>query len=300
MERVGGMLHTLKERGDGVVPTEAWTPSVRRPMLRGLSADALSTLVGISWLAVLLFLFLLLIVVTVSHEKVAPAWGWIFVGAYVALALTTGCTAIASSFKTRREYRHGYTTLQSFSRYGFYYRTVAQLDPRTGVEVRAAGEPKIAVSVLKERCAAASAQHARATRMSRHEAAEAAWTAQAADEVNQWAAKAKSVRSRLVQRFGPEAGNLGAEAGRWVFVAIVGSCMSFPLLIFGIDGTYFSRNPFWLIPFALVALAVTALFAIAKKKNAGARRLAAQFLHIPATELPRGTLTNPLGIGKDQ
>jgi uncharacterized membrane protein YbhN (UPF0104 family) len=292
------MLHTLKERGDGVVPAEPWTPSVRRPMLRGLSADALSTLVAFSWLATVLSVFLLLIVVTVSHEKVTPTWGWIFLGAYVALALTTGGIAIASTFKTRREYRHGYTTLQSFSRYGYYYRTVAQLDPRTGVQVRAAGEPKIAVSVLKERCAAARAQQSRPTRMSRHEAAEAARAARVADEVNHRAAKAKSVRSRLVQQFGPEAGNLGAEASRCVLVAIIGSCMSFPLLLFGIEVTYLSRNPFWLSPFVLVAGAITALFAIAKRKNAKARCLGAQFLNIPATELPKGTLTNALGIGK--
>jgi hypothetical protein len=83
-------------------------------------------------------------------------------GLLVTPASAAAGTAMASTLKTLREYRHGYMTLQSLNRYGFYYRTVAQLDSRTRVQVRAAGDPKIDMSVLKERCAAARAQQPRA------------------------------------------------------------------------------------------------------------------------------------------
>jgi hypothetical protein len=247
----------------------------------------------------ILSVILIVVVVTVSGRTVPPAWSVMIPGVYFPLAFATGGTALASTLKTRREYRHGYTTLQSFSRYGLYYRTVAQLDPRTGVEVRAAGEPKIHPAVLKERCQAARAQLIRPTRMSIHEAAETARTAHVADEANHAAARANSARARLVQRFGPEAGNLGADASNFVVTAIIGSCIAFPLMMFGIAGAYLSRNPSWLIPFATAAAAVTALSVLARMKGAKSRKLAAQFLGVPDNELPKGTFSNPLGLAPD-
>lgn len=293
------MLHTLKERGDGVVPNEPWMPSVRRPMLRGPSADALYKLVAVAWLAVILSVILMVAVVSGSHGSISHAWDPILLLVFTVPAVTAAGTALASTLKTRREYRHGYTTLQSFSRYGLYYRTVAQLDPRTGVEVRAAGEPKIDMTVLKERCQAARAQQLRPARMSRHEAAETARMAHAVDEANHATARAKSARARLVQRFGTEAGNLAAAVNKYVLFAIIVSCSSFPLMMFGIEGAYLSRNPSWLIPFATAAAAVTALLVAAKKKRAKSRKLAAQFLGVPVNELPRGTFSNPLGLAPD-
>lgn len=82
-------------------------------------------------------------------------------------------------------------------------------------------------------------------------------------------------------------------------MAIVGACMSFPLMLFGIEAAYLSRNPSWLIPFAVAVAAVTALFVLAKMKSARSRGLAAQFINVAVTELPKATVMNPLGLASN-
>ena len=54
-------------------------------------------------------------------------------------------------------------------------------------------------------------------------------------------------------------------------------------MLLGIEAAYLSRNPAWLIPFAVALALITVLFVLAKKKSARSRGLAAQFLNVPIT-----------------
>lgn len=284
------MLHTIKANDEGVVPTGHWAPIVRYPMLRGFSAAAWQRFSSMSLLTVMVTMIPIVgFALASGKETWARNFFVVFAGIFGLAGLATGVSAAVSTYKARKEYRHGYTTLQSFAKYGLYYWTLPQLDPRSGVEVRAAREPKLALPELTKRLAAARAQHVRPERMSRQDAAAAAAKAKETDQMNQEEAKAKSNRAQLINRFGTAAGNMRADARNYYSAAILIACVGIPAVIFGIEGTTIARNPLWLLPAIVLTLVVTVLALIGRRKTARATRLAAEFLGVATKDLPPWT-----------
>ena len=284
------MLHTIKEPGDGVVPVESWLPTVRRPLLHGFSAEAWQRFSSLSLLAFFLTLGLMVgVAIAGSRAAGAADFALVFYWLVVLAGLVAAFSGAFSTYKARREYRHGYTTLQDFSKFGLYYRTLPQLDPRSGVEVRAAGEPKLALPELKIRLAACRAGYGHPERMSRHDAAEAAATAGAVNETNLELARAKSIRARLIKSFGAAAGNMRADARNYAFAAALTAGGGLPALILGVEGTSATRNPLWIVPAIVLALIIAVLSLIARQKTEHATRLAADFLGVAPNDLPPWT-----------
>lgn len=283
------MLHTIKDQGGGAVPTAPWEPTVRYPVLKGFSAAAWQRTSTTSLLA-FLGTGILMVGFAIASNNGAGVTNLAI--AFYCMLLLAGLTAAVSgavsTFKGRREYRHGYTTLQSFSKYGMYYRTLPQLDPRSGVEVRAAGEPRLAQSELTKRWAASRALYPRAVRMSRQDAAEAAATARRINETNLELVRAKSTRARLVNRFGAAAGNMRADARKYTFAALLTAGGGGPALIVGLIGVS-ERNPVWVLPAIVQASVIAVLALIGRRKNAHAARLAAEFLGVATEDLPPWT-----------
>ncbi len=284
------MLHTIKESGDGVEPLAPWAPTVRRPMLRGFSAAAWQRFSYLSLLVLFLAMFLMVgVAIAGSNDTGASNFAIVFFGLVVLAGLATGSSGALSRYKARREYRHGYTTLQDFSKLRLYYRTLPQLDPRSGVEVRAAGEPKLALPELTKRWAASRVYHTSPDRMSRRDAAEAAVTAREINEANLEPARAKSNRAQLINRFGAAAGNMRADARDYTLAAALTAGGGLPALVVGIEGTSINRNTPWLLPAIVLTVIITGLSLIGIRKTAHATRLAADFLGVTIKDLPPWT-----------
>ncbi|BAS14319.1 hypothetical protein AHiyo8_26220 [Arthrobacter sp. Hiyo8] len=64
-----------------------------------------------------------------------------FYGIFVLARLTAAVSGAVSIYKARREYRHGYTTLQSFSKFGMYYRALPRIEPGSRALPRLRGPP---------------------------------------------------------------------------------------------------------------------------------------------------------------
>lgn len=284
------MLHTIKERGDGGGTPAPWAPTVRRPMLRGFSAAAWQRFSLLSLLVLFLTMFLMVgFAIADANDTGVRNFAMVFIGLVVLAGLTTGFSGALSTYTARREYRHGYTTLQDFSKFRLYYRTLPQLDPRSGVEVRAAGEPKLAPSELTKRWAASRVSHTSPDRMSRRDAAGAAPKARETNERNLELARAKSNRAQLINRFGAAAGNMRADARNYTLAAALTAGGGLPALIIGIEGTSISRNPLWLLPAIVLTVIITVLSLIGIRKTAHATRLAADFLGVTTKDLPPWT-----------
>ncbi|WP_442545200.1 hypothetical protein ACSBOX_05860 [Arthrobacter sp. KN11-1C] len=283
------MLHTIKDQGGGEVPTAPWDPAVRYPMLHGFSAAAWQRTSIMSFLTLVGAVVLMVgVAIASNNDGGVKNVALVFYGIFVLAGLTAAVSGAASTYKARREYRHGYTTLQSFSKYGMYYRTLPQLDPHSGVQVRAAGEPKLAQSELTQRWAASRARHPRPDRMSRHDAAEAASTARRINEANLDLVRAKSTRARLVNRFGAAAGNMRADARKYTFVGLLTAGGGGPALIFGLMGVSLGK-PVWTLPAIVQGSVVAVLLLIGRRKNALAARLAAEFLGVAIKDVPPWT-----------
>ena len=269
-----------------MVLTAPWEPTVRYPMLHGFSAAAWQRTSTTSLLTFLGAGILMVgVAIASNHEGEVKNVALVFYGIFVLAGLTAAVSGAVSTYKARREYRHGYTTLQSFSKFGMYYRTLPQLDPRSGVEIRAAGEAKLAQSELTKRWAASRARYPRADRMSRQDAAEAAATASKINETNLELVRAKSTRARLVNRFGAAAGNMRADARKYMFAALLTAGGGGPALIFGLMGVSLGK-PVWVLPAIVQASVIAVLALIGRRKNAQAARLAADFLGVAAKDLP--------------
>jgi hypothetical protein len=160
--------------------------------------------------------------------------------------------------------------------------------PRSGVEVRAAGEPKLALPELTKRWAASRVYHTSPDRMSRRDAAEAAVTAREINEANLDLAKAKSNRAQLINRFGAAAGNMRADARNYTLAAAL-TAGGLPALVVGIEGTSISRNTLWLLPAIVLTVIITGLSLIGIRKTAHATRLAADFRGVTTKDLPPWT-----------
>ncbi|GAP59227.1 hypothetical protein AHiyo1_24780 [Arthrobacter sp. Hiyo1] len=65
----------------------------------------------------------------------------VFYGIFVLARLTAAVSGAVSIYKARREYRHGYTTLQSFSKFGMYYRALPRIEPGSRALPRLRGPP---------------------------------------------------------------------------------------------------------------------------------------------------------------
>ncbi|OOP65289.1 hypothetical protein BMF89_00110 [Arthrobacter sp. SRS-W-1-2016] len=283
------MLHTIKDQGGGFVPTVPWEPTVRYPMLHGFSAAAWQR---VSTMSFLTFIGAGILTVGFAIASNKGAGVKTLAIAFYCMLLLAGLTAAVSgavsTYKARREYRHGYTTLQSFSKYGMYYRTLPQLDPRSGVQVRAAGEAKLAQSGLTQRWAVSRARYPRADRMSRQDAAEAAATAKRINETNLELVRAKSTRARLVNRFGAAAGNMRADARKYTFAALLTAGGGLPALIFGLMGASLGK-PVWVLPAIVQGSVIAVLALIGRRKSVHAARLAAEFLGVALKDLPPWT-----------
>lgn len=290
------MLHTQKALGDGDEPSDdSWLPVVRHRILRGPTAAMLQKSWG--WTMVGIFLSLVPVMVLAlisSHGTNLGAWILPPFALYLLLGLATCVLSIASTVKARREYRHGYTSLQGFSRYGYYYKVVAQVDPRSGVEVRAANEAKLDEDTLKQRCAAARAGQRGPERMTRAEAAEAVARALPVDAVNREITRINSARGQFVIQFGPVAGNLRADARNILLAATVAGVVSLPLLLLCAIGAGEMHSPALLLPYAILAAALVLLAMNGRRKSIRSTRLAAEFLSVPPAEVPRLTLAGPL------
>ncbi|ALE07487.1 hypothetical protein AL755_21700 [Arthrobacter sp. ERGS1:01] len=290
------MLHTQKETGDGLVPADdSWLPVVRHRILRGPTALALQTARGWAMVGILVSLIPIMVVAFVSsHGTNLRAWVGFAVGPYFFLAMATGVLSIASMIAARREYRHGYTTLQDFGRPGLYYRVMAQVDPHTGVEVRAPNQAKLDWATLKNRNAAARASQPRAERMTRAEAAQAVIQALPVDAVNREITRINSARGQFVIQFGPVAGNMRADARNIIIAVTISGFASVPLLVFSALGAYEVRNPALLLPYAVLAICLTLLAAVGRRKSGQSTKLAAEYLSVPPSKIPRLTLAGPL------
>jgi hypothetical protein len=259
-------------------------------MLPGFSAAAWQRFSYLSLLVLFLAMFLMVgVAIAGSNDTGASNFAIVFFGLVVLAGLATGFSGALSTYKARREYRHGYTTLQDFSKLRLYYRTLPQLDPRSGVEVRAAGEPKLALPELTKRWAASRVYHTSPDRMSRRDAAEAAVTAREINEANLELARAKSNRAQLINRFGAAAGNMRADARKYTLAAALTAGGGLPALVVGIEGTSISRNTLWFLPAIVLTVIITGLSLIGIRKTAHATRLAADLLGVTIRDLPPWT-----------
>ncbi|GAA4035316.1 hypothetical protein GCM10023063_19710 [Arthrobacter methylotrophus] len=283
------MLHTIKDQGGGVIPTVPWEPTVRHPMLHGFSAAAWQRVSITSFLTFIGAGILMVgFAIASSHGAGVTNLAVAFYCMLLLAGLTAAVSGAASTYKARREYRHGYTTLQSFSKYGMYYRTLLQLDPHSGVQVRAAGEPKLAQSELTQRWVASRALYPHADRMSRQDAAEAAATARRVNETNLELIRAKSTRARLVNRFGAAAGNMRADARKYTSAALLTAGGGLPALIFCLVGVSLGK-PVWVVPAIIQGSVIAVLALIGRRKSVHAARLAAEFLGVALKDLPPWT-----------
>ncbi|MGA7206105.1 MAG: hypothetical protein WBX27_15905, partial [Specibacter sp.] len=168
-----------------------------------------------------------------------------------------------------------------------------QLDPRTGIEVRAANEPKIAMSVLKQRYAVARATQTRPQRMSRAEAAVAARLAGEINDRNREVAKAGSIRAQLIGQLGPVAGNVRADARIILVATIFAGFTSLPLLVLSVIAAYDANKPTIFMPYAALAVCLAALAVLGRGKAARSTSLAAEFLAVPLDAVPKMWLVTP-------
>ncbi|ALE06579.1 hypothetical protein AL755_15780 [Arthrobacter sp. ERGS1:01] len=292
------MRDTLTGRSPGVRPAGSWAPTVQRAMLRAPSAARWNYLAR---RALIVFL------VSLVPCMVMGAMGanGIFYDPFSDVALALYATGVLFMFFTaamatrarRREYRHGYTTLDCFGKYSLYYVTLPQLEPRTGIELRAPGQTRLDTDTLRERTSLArSAGIAALPRMRPREAESTAAAAKLANDVQlSKARKAPTQRETLIRVLGPEAGNERAKALRLIIVtSIVGFGLIPVSAITMCIGTEVTGSALWSLPLAAVLLSVGILLRLSRRATSKATRLAETRMGLPSGSLPKWPLLKPI------
>lgn len=291
------MLHTVKMRSPGVKPAEAWTPTVQRAMLPGPSAAA--------WNAValkLLIVFLaslapvmLMAALGMAGIRVAPLSVFALAFFLAASGLMFSAMGVAAA-RRRSEYRHGYTTVDTLSKYGEYYGTVPQLESISGIEIRAAGQTRLDRQTLSDRTALARMSGTTALpRMSPAEARSAAGVAAAVNDVQLGKAKTRTQRAVLVRTLGPEAGIARARALGLAMSAIISAAGLVPVtLIYGVVGFSISGNPYEFMPLSVVLAAVSILLRGSRILTTKATRLTEDRFGLQPHSLPKWPLVKSI------
>lgn len=108
-------------RSEGIKPTDYWVPTTQHAMLRGPSAAAMSAVA-----MKMLFVFLAslapgMVMAFLGMQGIFfdpfSAFALAFFGVASVLMFTSSAMA---TVRRRREYRHGYTTVDFFGKYRFY------------------------------------------------------------------------------------------------------------------------------------------------------------------------------------
>jgi hypothetical protein len=293
------MLHTVSMRSPGVKPTSAWSPVSQHAVLPGASAA--------TWNAVsriLLFVFLAslapMMVMSLHGTKgiFFDPFSAFALAAYVLAGVLMFSANGAAAARRRREYRHGYTTMDVIGRYGEYYGTLPQLEAKTGIEIRAAGQARLDRETLRSRTALAKAAGMAAPhRMTRAEATAAAATATAANDEQLAKAKTRRRRAVLVRTLGPEAGSVRDNALRLALAALFTAAGLGPLsIICGAVGSSVTGNPAWFVPLATILAAMAILLVLSRRLTNTAARLTEQRLGLAPGSLPPWPLLKPIPL----
>lgn len=286
-------------RGPGVKPDDAWTPIIQHSMLPGPSAAALFAL-GPKLLIVFLISLapmILTLLMSMSGVRFNSLSTFALAFYVIAFMLMMSSSALALS-KSRREYRHGYTTADSIGKYGYYYGTVPQLETSTGIEIRAAGQTRLDPQTLLERTALARTHGTTPPpRMSPAEKASAATTAAAINEVRLREAKTRTQRAVLVRTMGPEAGSARAKGLGLALAALLTAAGLAPIsLILGAVASSLTGNLFWFLPLAAILAAVTILLCLSRKFTTKSARLTEKRLGLAPNSLPKWPLMRPIKL----
>ncbi|MGA7205522.1 MAG: hypothetical protein WBX27_12930, partial [Specibacter sp.] len=216
---------------------------------------------------------------------------------YAAGGLFMFFTATMATRASGREYRHGYTTLDCLGKYNLYYVTLPQLEPRTGIGLRAPGQTRLDADTLRERTSLArSAGIAALPWMSPCEAESTAAAAKLANDVQlAQARKAPTQCKTLIRMLGAEAGNERAKALRLV---IATSIVGFRLIPVSAStagvGTGATGSALWALPLAAVLLGVGILLRLSRRATSKATRLVEARMGLPSRSLPKWLLLKPI------
>jgi hypothetical protein len=292
------MRGTLTGRSPGVKPAGAWAPTVQHAMLRGTGAARWRYLARTALIVFLISLLPCMVMGLLGANGIffAP-FSDTALALYAASGLFMFFTATMANRARGREYRHGYTTLDCFGKYNLYYVTLPQLEPRTGIELRAPGQTRLDTDTLRERTSLArSAGIAALPRMSPSEAESTATAAKLANDVQlAQARKAPTQREALIRVLGPEAGNERAKALRLVIAASIVGFGLIPVSAITVGvGTGATGSVLWALPLAAVLLGVGILLRLSRRATSKATRLVEARMGLPSGSLPKWPLMKPI------